>query len=840
MPTDGPARPASPSTQGWREAAEALVLFVVVFAAARFCVSLPHGAQRISPIWLPGAIGLAVLLRTDVRRWPLLVLAGLAGHVAASLSAGFAPPRVAVRAVCGAVEYVSAALLIRRLAGSELDLERTRHLAVLFAVSVACSVAAGALQGLGLWFVLAEPPLDNLRAWCLGHPLCLLVLTPCLLVLSRPRLHLGGRGVTRRAGLAFGGMLLTTLVVFGQARFPLLFLVLPVLIAVSLEAALYGAAAAVLLTAGVALPITVAGFGPVALSHGDLAERAAVLQLFLAVSLFSSLPVAALKARWRRAEALAHDEAQRAGRAEALALASEAHYRALTDQAPDAIGTMNMQGVLTFVSPAVEAITGYSPEELTGRSLVDLIKPEDLRSVRANLDRLLRAGDESGEPVEYRLRRKNGSWVWLQANPRVVRDAQGSPVGTVDVVRDISARKAMELKLEAALETARMATRAKTEFLANMSHELRTPLTGILGYAEVLAGDPALTESSRRHAERVQAAGSMLLALVNDVLDLSRAEADGLQLHPRRTDLAEVVQASIDMIRPQAQQAALALCVDHVGCHLPVLADAGRLQQVLVNLLGNAVKFTRRGVVTTSLRCVPADDVLDVRFSVADTGIGIAADRLPHIFDRFEQADGSISRRFGGAGLGLAISRTLVRAMGGELTAESTPGSGSVFTARLRLPLAEAVEAKLPAPGDERAAAVAAELSGLRVLLAEDVAVNRDLIALMLAPTGVRLTSVADGAAAVEAAATDAFDVVLMDMQMPVMDGLEATRRIRAGTGASAKARIVALTANVMPEEIERCLAAGMDDHLGKPLSGAALTAQLSAGRSPGRLAHAA
>ncbi len=831
-------RPRRLSRPDGSEFVEPLVLAAAIFLAAWFCILLPHGGQRIAPVWLPSPIALAALLRRDTRRWPFLLAACVGGHALAGLTAGFAPLQVAERVAAALVEYLSAALLVRRLVGVDLDMERPRDLVGLCVVGMACAMGAGVLHSLGQWALTGDAPLATLRAWSLSHPLSLLVATPCLLVLGQPRERQGGRRLTTRAGWALLATAAMAALVFGQSRFPLLFLAPPVLVAVSLEAGLYGAALAVLITAAVALPATVAGVGPVALSQGDMSEKAAVLQLFLAVSLFSSLPVAGVQARWRKAEAQAREETARAQRAEALALAGEARHRSLTDQAPDAIGAMDMTGALTFVSPAVEAITGYAPEELIGVGLHEHVAPEDFDRLRDNLWRLVKSGREAADPIEYRFRRKDGSWVWLQAHPRVVRDASGTPVGTVDVVRDVSARKAMEARLEQALEAARAGAKAKSEFLANMSHELRTPLTGILGYAEVLWRDPALPEASRRHAERIRAAGSMLLTLVNDVLDLSRAEAGGLALHPRRTNLAEVVQTSVDMVRPQAQRSALALCVEHESGLPAVTVDADRLQQVLVNLLGNAVKFTRRGVVTVSLRCKPVGDEADVRLSVSDTGMGIPADRLAHIFERFEQADGSISRSYGGAGLGLAISRTLVQAMGGELTAESTEGSGSVFTVRLRLPLAPSATAAAQSPTE--AAGGPDALRGLRVLLAEDVAVNRDLVGLMLTPLGVRLQAVADGAQAVEAAAVEAFDVVLMDMQMPVMDGLEATRRIRAAGGPTAGARIVALTANVMPEQVERCLAAGMDDHLSKPLTTAGLAAQLGAARTAGRRRRAA
>lgn len=228
-----------------------------------------------------------------------------------------------------------------------------------------------------------------------------------------------------RTGAALAALAVVAAVVFLQDRFPLLFLIPPALLAVSFEAGVSGAAAGVLITAAVALPATMSGFGPMALSHGDMLEKAAVLQLFLVVSLWSSLPVAGLQTRQREAEAQAHEEARRARCAEAAAAQSEARHRSLTDEASDAIAAMDMSGVMTFISPAAETITGRPPQDLMGRSVTDFIAPEDLPAVQENFRALVQGRRQPGSPIEYRFRHRDGRWIWLQANPRVLRDADG-------------------------------------------------------------------------------------------------------------------------------------------------------------------------------------------------------------------------------------------------------------------------------------------------------------------------------------------------------------------------------------------------------------------------------
>lgn len=361
-------------------------------------------------------------------------------------------------------------------------------------------------------------------------------------------------------------------------------------------------------------------------------------------------------------------------------------------------------------------------------------------------------------------------------------------------------------EVERLLMEARQATRYKSEFLANMSHEIRTPMNGILGLTELTLQD-ATDPVQRRNLAMVQSSSRALLAIVNDILDLSKVEAGQLHLESIPFDLREQVQGAVALVAPMAREKGLALNVEIDGALAAGRqGDPYRLRQVLLNLLGNAVKFTLRGSVTVTVR--PGDRADELLFAVSDTGIGIPPERLAAVFESFQQVDGSISRRFGGTGLGLTIARQLAGLMGGRLWAESTPGLGSTFFLTALLPQTAAVHA-------HPAGAPAAPSEPLRVLLAEDNAVGQYLIATILKRRGHQVLLAVDGASAVEAALREPFDVVLMDVQMPVLDGVEATRQIRA---AGCGVRIVALTASALQGDRDRCLAAGMDSFVSKPI----------------------
>ena len=370
-------------------------------------------------------------------------------------------------------------------------------------------------------------------------------------------------------------------------------------------------------------------------------------------------------------------------------------------------------------------------------------------------------------------------------------------------------------ELAEATQAAEHASKAKSQFLSNMSHEIRTPLNGILGMAEVLARTPLAAEQAR-YLRAITSAGQSLHALLGDILDLAKIEAGRIVVEQIDFDLMTVLVPMADAFREIASVHGNVLSSDlRIPASLEVNGDPTRLRQVLSNLLSNAIKFTEHGRVLLAAERLAdrdGDTRLWLRFVVRDSGIGIAPEALARLFQPFVQADQSTTRRYGGSGLGLVICRHLVELMGGSISVESTPGAGSTFT--VDLPFAAALA---PVASSGSGAGSRQTLNG-RVLVAEDNPVNQSVIEAMLGELGVTVTIVANGAAAVEALPGGAFDLVLMDCQMPVMDGYAATAAIRASAGALARVPIIALTANALPEDRQRCLAAGMDDYLSKPI----------------------
>jgi PAS domain S-box-containing protein len=501
---------------------------------------------------------------------------------------------------------------------------------------------------------------------------------------------------------------------------------------------------------------------------------------------------------------------------------SEAHFRMLIEHTSDMIVIIGLDGIVQYVSPSVVAMLGYPPERLVGRGIFDLLHPDDLLEAQGAFAELLQHLG-TGPRMMTRVRHADDSWRVLESvNTHVLDPLRGELI--ISSLRDVTVRVEQQAELSQAKEAAEAASRAKSEFLANMSHEIRTPLNGIIGMTE-LTLDTALGPEQREYLDLVKYSADALLAVVNDVLDFSKIEAGKLALEHLPFEIESAVGDALKVLALKAEEKGLR-CDWTIDPRLParVVGDAVRLRQVLINLVSNAIKFTEQGGVTVSVTAAerepallapPADSAeIGLHIAVRDTGIGIAADKHAAVFEAFEQADGSTTRRYGGTGLGLAICRRLVDLMGGRLWLESAPGAGSTFhfTVRLQAPR-EAVAA------GPTAVVSGAAPRGLRVLLVEDNAVNQRLAMRLLERHGNRVRIAGNGREALTALAEATFDVVLMDVQMPVMGGFEATAAIRAGERAGGRRQpIIAMTAHALSGDAERCLEAGMDGYVAKPI----------------------
>jgi PAS domain S-box-containing protein len=461
------------------------------------------------------------------------------------------------------------------------------------------------------------------------------------------------------------------------------------------------------------------------------------------------------------------------------------------------------------------AILGYSVSDLAPHSstLVHLLHPDDGKRFGLAMSEYFSQAQADMYRDDVRLRCKDGSYKWIEFKGRIVQCApDGQPMRATGVSLDISARKSWEQAMAEARDAAQAANRSKSDFLANMSHEIRTPMNGILGLTE-LCLSTRLDDEQRGYLEMAQASAKSLLTVLNDILDFSKIEANKLDIEHLVFHLPQVLRHSLAPLKPRADSLELAL-VTEVAPDVPewLTGDPGRLRQVLVNLVGNAVKFTEAGQVRVTVSRVATAPQQVIRFTVSDTGIGIAPARLATVFDAFSQADTSITRRFGGTGLGLTISARLIRLMGGELKVSSQLGQGSTFWFELPLPSAQA-------PSADTSPLTTEVPTGLHVLVAEDHPINQVVARKVLEFLGQHVTLVETGTQAVQACTTQVFDMVFMDIQMPEMDGFAATRHIRAlELPLQRHTPIIAMTAHAMEGYRERCLAGGMDGYVTKPV----------------------
>jgi PAS domain S-box-containing protein len=533
-------------------------------------------------------------------------------------------------------------------------------------------------------------------------------------------------------------------------------------------------------------------------------------------------------------------------KSEDQAYEAASELRALFQTFPDLFIRLNRSGQVLETTGGQSSDQFLSPDKFRGKTLLDLLPAGVVDQLREAQEKARKT--KSPQIVEFNVEGRGGQQVY---ETRVVPVDWEHSIATL---RNITARKSDEKRLqeyaqelerkneelESALVTAREATQLKSRFLANMSHEIRTPMNGVLGMTDFLLGT-SLTAEQQEFAGSIKKSADALLTLINDILDLSRIEAGKLRLDRLPFSLAATIEESSSLFALQARTKGLDFS-SAVSGDLPELlaGDPGRVRQVLTNLIGNAVKFTDSGRIDVEAEMVrPTEDGFLVRFIVRDTGIGIPLEQQSRLFESFTQGDGSSTRKYGGTGLGLSISKQLVELMGGELGVESKPGEGSCFwfTAgfgkvavaapaappKRAIPVPAAPTApKVPIPSTRSASAPTAKLNGgprkLRVLLAEDNEINQRIALRLLDKLGLAADAVDNGRAAVEALAQTNYDLVLMDCQMPEMDGFEATAVIRNRERGKGHIPICALTANAMEGDREKCLAAGMDDYISKPV----------------------
>ena len=490
----------------------------------------------------------------------------------------------------------------------------------------------------------------------------------------------------------------------------------------------------------------------------------------------------------------------------ATQLTKAAEFENLVELAPTPMVIAGTDGYFLRLNQAWVDVLGWSKHDLTSQPYLSFVHPDDLEPTLKIAEHL--AEGQSAFSFENRYRAKDGSYrhfVWMAwfepSNQRIYA-----------VAHDLTKHKLMEAELNLARQAAEAAANAKSSFLATMSHEIRTPMNGIIGMVSVLQ-ETSLSAVQQEQVEIISQSADSLLTIVNDILDFSKIEAGLMTLEAIPFDLRSAVADVIGLVQPQAQSKLLRLTFE-IASNIPVtvLGDPGRLRQVLLNLLGNAIKFTAAGSVRLTVE-VSHTDSSTIIFAIYDTGIGIPAEKASLLFQRFVQVDSSTTRHFGGSGLGLAICKSLVELMKGTISVQSEKGQGSVFRFNLRLPETVALVAEPPSLSSNTS-----NNFGYRVLVAEDNTINQKVAAMHLKKLGCSVDLAGNGLEAVDLARRFPYNLIVMDCQMPQMDGYEATRQIRKfETEIGKRTPIVALSANALPEDVVRSMSAGMDDHLSKP-----------------------
>lgn len=807
----------------------ALLLVSAIFGILAWGgVSLTRDEGNIAVVWLANAFLVAVILRSEEKHVPFYLVGAFASNVAVNLLAGDTVARGTMLAAINQFEIVLLWFLIRRLGAAKPDMQRVSELGKFCLVGgLLAPLASGLLAGIffsaGTW----QSFLMFWLQWTATDGLGMILISPAVMVLIdlvRPRLAPGGPrsdlvfNTDRREWLAIQSFtLVSAITIFWFLSFPIFFMVAPLVLLNAFRLGTPGTSVSIVLIAIVVVIAAAFETGPFYAVELSLTAKLFILQFFLLSCFAVGMPASAMlaeKSKIRRTLQV-HREVSNS----MLENLNEVLFRTNND--------LQWQ----FLNPAWEKLTGRTIQDSLGRDMAEIFDTRDFEALEAQL-KPIQSGALQRAQFEGSFYHVNGSRFDVEMNFSRLADNDGSFIGIVGSIRDVTERNQMERNLVDARVGAEKAADAKTRFLANMSHEIRTPMNGVLGFTQLLL-DSDLPSEQKNHAQMILDSGNAMMRLLNNILDISKVEAGQENSTIAPMSSLHVLQSCVHLMAPIANQKQIGLNLE-IEDTVPetVLADAHHLRQIILNLLGNAVKFTSIGSVTVTARADKAGaGKINMHVIVSDTGIGIPSDRLEAIFAPFEQAAPHTSTTFGGSGLGLTISRQLASIMGGTIEVHSTEGEGTTFHIQFPVGIVSAPSAETDIQAEEPSASVTnhpvespvVKACNGKILLAEDHDINQILIVEMIKRLGYQTVLAVNGEDAVEkveAAAKEKtpFDLVLMDVQMPVMDGFEATKSIRQKGYSKEQLPILAITANAYSEDIEHCLQSGMQGHIAKPV----------------------
>lgn len=803
------------------------VLYFFVAKAGFYFVLKPEG---IAAIWPPTGFLLGALLVSEARELPYIVsfvlvsnfLANFFGGNTAATSLGFS--------FANCLDAYAAFLVLNALIKPRVDFRKLKDIFIfLFAAVIGTNAFTSVAGGLVAHLSFKAEFFHEWKMWFISGGTGMLLVTPLVVTVydmlaSAKKLLLWL--VVEQAGVLFL-IVFSTNLMFSRHHdnindvldFP--FIIFPFLLWSALRVNPAGNTFNVFTFSTIAILNTNFGLGPFSVSVSQSRiDGLTILQLYLTVMCLVSLAVSAIIDELKRSAEKYREISEQSLKAERALKENELRLRSMFECSHDAMG-VSQAGSHIYVNPAYCKMFGYEKDELIGTSILELIAVPERQKIIGYVSKRAETGEGPSFYETIGLRRSGEEFVMeTNISTYVIEDK----IFTVAHLRDITEKKRADEELEKARKEAEAGSRAKSYFLATMSHEIRTPMNGIIGFSKMLAMTK-LDGSQREMLSYIETSGNNLLNIVNEILDFSRIESGKMDIVQEEFEMKKLLEHICVVNSVAASSKKIQLSWSLEGFQPEIISgDGSKLGQVLTNLVNNAVKFTEKGSV--GLRCfchIPENDIVKFDFFVEDTGIGIQNEKIIDIFSAFTQAENTLTRKYGGTGLGLTISQKLVKLMGGTgISVTSDPGKGSVFSFSLQFGIPSAHARNI----EKNYADSAVKFSGppLRILLVEDDEVNAVLVRKILSSKEYDLTLAVNGKEAVDEVLRRDFDLILMDVSMPVMDGLEATAAIR---DAKVNVPVIAVTANAIEKELERYILAGMNDYLVKPFDPDALIAMI-------------